>query len=497
VSYFGRLQHTGQNICLQLEDFMKELGLDSEKIKKYIVLDNASNNVKAMELTKMFEAIPCSIHTLQLAVCDSFKATIQLKKVSDVLKKNNKLVNFVRRSEARLNELRDACKAVNIQFLVPVKPNDTRWNSEFSSLLTTILLNRGYKYLAFNDNSKKKIWLEHVLNNDEMSIVVAVKNALEPVKNASKLWEGDLVPTSHLVVRELFNIRDQLSVQSKDADEYVAEFASDLAAQVEKRFPNCGTTVPLHSCAHFLDPEYKGMVLSEFPGVYENTMGFLREMASKYVKDDQNATSPTDGTIVEVQDAVVDESSLSGVEKLKRRKLSVGGWAAGPPLSIDVEIKNYEQMDLSTETLPDNPLIFWKDHSTTFKLLSQCAKEVFSVPASSASSERVFSVGGNVCTTKRSSLSPNKISELMLLNIAMKDVERYKAEHTIPKAYSGKKVNNLVQVKYVDKSMEEVVRDEFMEEIVGEMDLSDSDKSFDGSEGEEESEVEMVMEVDN
>ena len=36
-----------------------------------------------------------------------------------------------------------------------------------------------------------------------------------------------------------------------------------------------------------------------------------------------------------------------------------------------------------------------------------------------------------------------------------------------------------------------------MEEIVGEMDLSDSDKSFDGSEGEEESEVEMVMEVDN
>ena len=102
-----------------------------------------------------------------------------------------------------------------------------------------------------------------------------------------------------------------------------------------------------------------------------------------------------------------------------------------------------------------------------------------------------------MCTTKRSSLSPNKISELMLLNIAMKDVERYKAEHTIPKAYSGKKVNNLVQVKYVDKSMEEVVRDEFMEEIVGEMDLSDSDKSFDGSEGEEESEVEMVMEVDN
>ena len=138
------------------------------------------------------------------------------------------------------------------------------------------------------------------------------------------------------------------------------------------------------------------MVLNEFPGIYQDTMGFLREMASKYVKD-YPATSSSDGTIVDqVQDVVADDSSLSGVEKLKRRKLSAGGRAAGPPLSIDVEIKNYEQMDYSTETLSDNPLVFWKEHSGTFKLLSQCAREVFSIPASSACSERVFSVGGNV-----------------------------------------------------------------------------------------------------
>ena len=69
-----------------------------------------------------------------------------------------------------------------------------------------------------------------------------------------------------------------------------------------------------------------------------------------------------------------------------------------------------------------------------------------------------------------------------------------KADYPIPKSYSGKKVNNLVQVKYIDKSMDEVVRDEFMEDIVGEMDPSDSDNS----EGEEETEEEMeVMDVDD
>ena len=48
VGYFGRKKHTGDNIRLQLESFLTELGLDSSSYTRYMVLDNAANNRRAM-----------------------------------------------------------------------------------------------------------------------------------------------------------------------------------------------------------------------------------------------------------------------------------------------------------------------------------------------------------------------------------------------------------------------------------------------------------------
>ena len=124
-------------------------------------------------------------------------------------------------------------------------------------------------------------------------------------------------------------------------------------------------------------------------------------MASKYVKAEDLPVSQPTGVASHVQDCVVDDSGLSGAEKLKRRKISgASERTIAEPACIDIEIKNYEQMLIEKEEITDNPLTFWKEHRGTFKMLSQCAREVYSVPASSASSERVFSVGGNVSFIK-------------------------------------------------------------------------------------------------
>ena len=115
-------------------------------------------------------------------------------------------------------------------------------------------------YLVFNDKSRQKLWLQHVLNSNEMSIAIAMTRGLDCIKNATKLFEGDLVPTLHFVVRELWNIKDTLGVLATDSDEHVSSFATELANLVETRFPNCGTMVSLYCVAHFLDPDYKGKI---------------------------------------------------------------------------------------------------------------------------------------------------------------------------------------------------------------------------------------------
>ena len=74
AEYFGPRRHTGANIVFSLRTFMEELGLDGHDIERYILLDNAANNVRAMRLgTDMFQVVWCCIHTLQLAIKDAFK----------------------------------------------------------------------------------------------------------------------------------------------------------------------------------------------------------------------------------------------------------------------------------------------------------------------------------------------------------------------------------------------------------------------------------------
>ena len=61
-------------------------------------------------------------------------------------------------------------------------------------------------------------------------------------------------------------------------------------------------------------------------------------------------------------------------------------------------------------------------------------------------------------------LAPQKISEMILLNIADKDVAQYKQETEIPITYTGKKVNQLLDVQFESKSVMEIIEDEIMSE---------------------------------
>ena len=69
---------------------------------------------------------------------------------------------------------------------------------------------------------------------------------------------------------------------------------------------------------------------------------------------------------------------------------------------MDKEIRRYESFSIAPKDV--NILMWWKKHENVLPLLSQIAKKVLTIHASSANSERVFSCGGNFVTAKRNSL---------------------------------------------------------------------------------------------
>jgi hypothetical protein len=64
----------------------------------------------------------------------------------------------------------------------------------------------------------------------------------------------------------------------------------------------------------------------------------------------------------------------------------------------------------------DDPCLWWKSRELTFPFLSVLVKNILCIPASSASSERVFSTTGSILSSKRNRMTPFHLSALVFLN---------------------------------------------------------------------------------
>lgn len=63
-----------------------------------------------------------------------------------------------------------------------------------------------------------------------------------------------------------------------------------------------------------------------------------------------------------------------------------------------------------------NALEWWKKNHERFPKVAKLAKRVMCVPATSVPAERVFSTSGNIVTKLRSSLKPEYVNMLVILN---------------------------------------------------------------------------------
>ncbi|XP_033985549.1 E3 ubiquitin/ISG15 ligase TRIM25-like isoform X3 [Trematomus bernacchii] len=81
--------------------------------------------------------------------------------------------------------------------------------------------------------------------------------------------------------------------------------------------------------------------------------------------------------------------------------------------AIALELQSYLQaVPLDAE---EDPLKWWRESRKFYPRLSILARKYLCIPATSSSSERVFSTGGNIVTCLRSSLKPDHVNRLVFL----------------------------------------------------------------------------------
>ena len=81
--------------------------------------------------------------------------------------------------------------------------------------------------------------------------------------------------------------------------------------------------------------------------------------------------------------------------------------------NIEKEVQDY----LSEVSLPEDsdPLLYWQTKSSAMPTLGTLAKKYLTIPATSASMERLFSVAGRICRPDRCRLSDKQFERLLFI----------------------------------------------------------------------------------
>lgn len=70
--------------------------------------------------------------------------------------------------------------------------------------------------------------------------------------------------------------------------------------------------------------------------------------------------------------------------------------------------------------VPTSPRQFWKEHEAEFPTLARMARDIFSIPATGAGVERLFSSARDVCHYRRGRLNSSTIQDLMMYKCTTK-----------------------------------------------------------------------------
>jgi hypothetical protein len=445
-------RHTGKNISLGLDAMVEDLGLDTGDWELFSVNDNAANVKLGIKLSLYLKQYLCDIHTLELAVKDTFKNTLGM---NGVLIKTKALGKFTHKSTVATNMLQKEAIKENVKFRKIANPPNTRWSGKFDNLASVLHLKKPLMNLMAGQDD----WTEHELSAGDWKLIEGAVTLLKPVRDTVKVLETEKEPTMHRVIERVYSMHTII-------DSFIAEptnnkhgigFARQLKLQIENRFPNTGTDNKLRRIANYLAPQYKGMHL-EATDKFEATKDEIRDEANILDQNEREPEAP--------EEIVVDENiqqvPLSPTSQLRKKMLAKQrrpqdhAHASNLDVSpVDRELRRYESFSLAPKTV--DVLQWWRSHENVLPILSKLAKKVLTVPASSSKSERVFSCGGNFVTPKRNKLGAKKVEELILIKENKSQIEEFKNRGSYQLEQTNKRSFDKISV---DQVLANLVRDE-------------------------------------
>ena len=358
--------------------------------------------------------LSCFAHTIQLCVRDGLK---NISYVSRVLEKCQTLAKCSQKSSKMADLLDELNKHVN-------KMNITRWNSEYMLIKSVLSIGKNDldSITKLMDNAIK-------FSNNDLVILEEIIDVLEPFYEISIRCQAEMIVTVSLVVPAIVHIISHLR-DIKQNLLFSTKLVEQLQSSIERRFTgiihrlnqvdveeNDPFNDPLYFMAAVLDPSFKFYWIRDLK-LLANVENRLKQNIIQLILDEISRDSTTSNHLPDQGGSSSSSSStlcFSSATKAKRRKLFTYSdnneesnqiIASNPAIELEAYLNDPVRSRFSE---------YWF-HSRK-SLLKKFVVRIFSVQASSAPVERVFSHAGLILSPRRTNMSEQLFKDLVFLKV--------------------------------------------------------------------------------
>jgi hypothetical protein len=379
-----KYQHTGAQILKSLKKIFLSFGIFDISEHQFVT-DRGSNVIKGLE---DYNRLNCTDHLYNTILEHGTTRTPEIK---DLVEKASKLVRYSKKSDGVMASLKTTLKST-----VP-----TRWNTHYD-MLESIRKNFAQIQTTLADKNQTSR-----LSGIDINVLTQVCSFLQQFKEASLHLEATKVPTLYLVLPYYNKLLKLCQKTTVDCSELISYKQNVLNLMI---FYMNDMIKIQHKAATFLYPLSKSLkVLTDTEKL--EVYNFIKSIVRFHepIIDNENDSVETSPVNHSLFADFRDEDSGSANTTDSTIFEDFGETQAD---SIDMEIQEYTNLKIIDKSL--DLLSWWKDHKTKFPYLYQAHVFINSIPASSAASERAFSLAGNIVTEKRTRLDPEKLNSMVL-----------------------------------------------------------------------------------
>ncbi|XP_022042867.1 E3 SUMO-protein ligase ZBED1-like [Acanthochromis polyacanthus] len=393
TSYFPE-DHTGDTIGQELKDALNSWGLSEERLT-CMTTDSGTNVIKAMK-DNNWPNLKCFGHRLHNAIVNGVKD----ERIDRAIGVCKKAVSAFSYSWKKRRDMAEVQAELGLPPHQLVTESLTRWGSRQKMIDRFLEQEKAIVRVLGADKKSRHL----VPTWQDLEVLEATNKAVKPLQDFTDALSGEAYVSVSYIKPVLHLFRTSLLQPQEEDVALTATIKRNIMSYLDKKYSDPEND-ELLDMASLMDPRFRStyidpskLDLIKKRAVTELSALYSQNSSETSVCENQRSDSPPKKkTLAAFFKKAVPTSLPHQTESDK----------------IEAELNSYL---LSPVVDPDtDPLEWWRQHQPNFTRLSRLARKYLAIPATSAPSERVFSVGGGIVTCHRACLKPAVVDRLIFL----------------------------------------------------------------------------------